>query len=90
MEEWFNGLSEDGVFLKTEFSDVIITENHDLGFVHCAVTFAAYNEKEERLRQITNRFTFCLKREEGSWVITHEHSSLPIDHETGKGLFKLR
>lgn len=89
--DWFNGLSEDGILLNVEFNDLVVEEDSDLAFVHCAVTFAAYQEDSgEKLRQITNRFTYGLKKVNGSWVIAHEHSSLPISIETGKGIFNLR
>jgi ketosteroid isomerase-like protein len=85
--QWFNGLSEDGVLLKVDFNDVVVEENSHLAFIHCAVTFAAHQEESgERLRQMTNRFTFGLKKVNESWVIIHEHSSLPINMETGKGI----
>jgi ketosteroid isomerase-like protein len=87
---WFNGLSEQGVLLKTDFDDLVVEENSNLAFVHCAVTFTAHNESGEKLRQMTNRFTFGLRKENESWTITHEHSSLPISMETGKGIFNLK
>lgn len=87
---WFNGLREDGVLLKTDFNDLVIEENSNLAFVHCAVTFAVYNESGEKVRQMTNRFTFGLRKENESWTIIHEHSSLPISMETGKGIFNLK
>ncbi|MGP4081514.1 YybH family protein [Pseudalkalibacillus sp. R45] len=88
---WFNGLREDGDLLKVDFNDLTIEENTNVAFVHCAVTFAAYREKSgEKLRQMTNRFTFGLKKVNESWLITHQHSSLPINMETGKGIFNLK
>jgi uncharacterized protein (TIGR02246 family) len=88
---WFHDLKDNGDVLKVGVEDVVIEENTNLAFVHCAVTFAAYKEgSEEKLRQMTNRFTFGLKRVDGSWLITHEHSSLPINMEDGKGMFDLR
>ncbi|WP_409271781.1 YybH family protein [Neobacillus sp. SCS-31] len=88
---WFTELSEEGVLLKVSFTDLVVEENPDLAFFHCAVTFAAHNEESgDKLRQITNRFTYCLKKENGVWAITHEHSSLPINGETGEGIFNLR
>jgi ketosteroid isomerase-like protein len=86
---WFNSLSEEGVLLKTDFNDLVVEENSNLAFVHCAVTFAAY-KSEEKLRQMTNRFTFCLRKENEAWTITHVHSSLPISMKTGKGIFNLK
>lgn len=87
VKEWFNGLVEEGVFLKVEFEDLVIEENSKLAFVHCDVTFAAYNISGEKLRQMTNRFTFALMNDNESWTIKHFHSSLPISMETGKGIF---
>ncbi|MDM5197219.1 MULTISPECIES: YybH family protein [Fictibacillus] len=89
--EWFNGLAADGVYLNVDFNDLVVEENSNLAFIHCAVTFAAHQEESgEKLRQITNRFTFGLRKEKDSWLITHEHSSLPIDMNTGKGMFNLK
>ena len=89
--EWFNGLSEDGVLLKVEFNDLVVEENSCIAFVHCAVTFAAHLEESgEKLRQMTNRFTYGLKKVNEAWVIVHEHSSLPINMETGKGILNLK
>lgn len=90
VSDWFNGLRDENVVLKTDFNDVVIEESSDLAFVHCAVTFAAYDASgQKKLRQLTNRFTFGLRKENESWTITHEHSSLPINMETGKGIFNL-
>lgn len=70
---------------------LVVEENLNLAFVHCDVTFAAHDiESEEKLRQTTNRFTFGLRKVNDSWLITHEHSSLPINMETGKGIFNLK
>lgn len=89
--EWFTGLNAEGEILKVLFHEVKMEESETVSFVHCEVVFAAYTkESEEKLRQIANRFTFCLKTIEGSWVIAHQHSSLPIDMNTGKGMFHLR
>jgi ketosteroid isomerase-like protein len=88
--EWFNGLREEDVLLHTDFDDLVVEENSDLAFVHCAVTFAAHNTSGEKLRQMTNRFTIGLRKVNESWTITHSHSSLPISMETGKAIFNLK
>lgn len=85
---WFAELRAEGVLLKVDFHDVVIEESSSLAFVHCAVTYTGHQESSgEKLRQMINRFTFGLKKMDGSWLITHEHSSLPINPETGKGIF---
>lgn len=89
--EWFIGLKADGEILKVDFQDMVMEETADLAFARCAVTFAAHKESDgEKLRQITNRFTFCMKKVKDTWLIVHEHSSLPISMEDGKGMFGLR
>jgi ketosteroid isomerase-like protein len=90
INDWFNGLSEEGVILKVVFNHVVKVENSNIAFVHCDVKFSAHNEIGEKLRQTTNRFTFCLKKENEFWSIIHEHSSLPINIETGKGIFNYK
>ena len=88
VQEWFNGLKEEGVALHIEFKDLVVEEGQELAFARCAITFAAKNAVSgEELRQVTNRFTFCLRKANDSWLIIHEHSSLPIEGETGKGIF---
>jgi ketosteroid isomerase-like protein len=78
-------------FYLVDFNDLVVEENSYLAFVHCAVTFAAHQEKTgKKLRQTTNRFTYGIKIVNESWVIAHEHSSLPINMETGKGIFNLK
>ena len=90
VEGWFNGLKEEGILLKIDFDDLVIEENSNLAFVHSDVTFTEYNDSGEKFRHMTNRFTFGLRKENESWHIIHEHSSLPIDMETGKGIFDLK
>jgi ketosteroid isomerase-like protein len=30
------------------------------------------------------RFTVCLRKIDGHWMVTHEHASVPFDVETGR------
>ena len=88
--EWFNGLNEEGVLLKVDFHDLVVEKGINLAFVYCTVTFTAHlAEGSEQLRQMSNRFTYGLKKVNESWFIAHEHSSLPISEETGKGIFNM-
>lgn len=89
-KKWFEGLKEEGVQLKVEMKDTVIEVDSSIAFIYSNVSFIAYNEAGEKLRQMTNRFTFGLKKEKDSWKIIHQHSSLPISMETGKGMFDLR
>jgi ketosteroid isomerase-like protein len=90
VNEWFTELDEEGVLLQIDFIDLDVEESSNMAFVHSGVKFAAQNKSGEVIRQMTNRFTFCLKKVNESWSIVHEHSSLPINIETGKGIFNLK
>ncbi len=81
---WFSGLNAERVHLKVDFEDISIDQDERISSLHCLILFAAYDDNNVKLRQIKNRFTFLLKREENQWRIYHQHSSLPISSETGK------
>jgi uncharacterized protein (TIGR02246 family) len=83
--EWFSSLGDERV--QVEFNDVQSVAGEDVAFGHAAVTFAGISAEGQRLRAMTNRFTICLEKKNDGWKISHEHSSLPIDMETGKGIF---
>ena len=85
---WFGSLGDERV--QVEFNDVQSAVGEDVAFGHAAVTFAGVSADGERLRAMTNRITVNLAKKNGVWKIAHEHSSLPIDLETGKGMFSLR
>lgn len=82
---WFGSLGDERV--EVEFHDVRSSIGEDIAFGHAAVTFAGVSAQGERLRSMTNRLTLNLVKKEGLWKIVHEHSSLPIDMESGKAIF---
>lgn len=65
------------------------TADDDLAFSHfltyCGATDQDGNEKASWMR-----VTSCHRRENGQWLIAHEHFSAPFEMETGKALFDLQ
>ena len=86
--DWFNSLNEEKLHLIVSFSDFSIEMDERIAFAHCNILFEAYNEDNRKIRFITNRFTFNIKRHESQWLIVHQHSSLPINPENGKMMTK--
>ena len=84
--EWFGGL-EEGMWLRTELFDDSSRENAELAHVQGSMSFAAVDAEGQELKKMVNRFTFLLEKVDGSWHITHEHSSLPISTEDDKAIF---
>jgi uncharacterized protein (TIGR02246 family) len=75
--DWFGAHPDE--LAQVTFNDVEIVGAGDAAFAHGEVTFTWESVTGERLRAMTNRFTFCLAQRNGAWKIVHEHASLPID-----------
>ncbi|MFJ6415231.1 YybH family protein [Paeniglutamicibacter sp. NPDC091659] len=83
--QWFSSLNDEKV--EVAFNDVQAMNGSDLAFVSALVTYSGISPEGKRLRSVTNRFTVALHRSKGRWSVAHEHSSLPVDAETGKAVF---
>jgi uncharacterized protein (TIGR02246 family) len=83
--QWFGSLGDERV--EVEFTDVRSVVGDELAFGHAAVTFTAISSEGNRLRAMTNRLSVGLEKRGGVWKIVHEHTSLPIDMESGTALF---
>lgn len=83
--EWFRSLGEERV--EVGFDAVSSTVGAEVAFGSAAVSFSGISADGTPLRSMTNRLTMGLEKTAGVWKITHEHSSLPIDMATGKGIF---
>ena len=84
--DWFGSLGSELVIVEANDSQLIADNN--LAVIHASVSFKAVSAEGNELRSIQNRFTWVLQNKNGHWKICHEHSSLPIDFETFKGIFK--
>ncbi|MGE6414022.1 YybH family protein [Planococcus kocurii] len=85
--EWFRRLAEEEMKLGVEIHKEAGKENAEMAYVHGSVSFAALDQTGKELRKMSNRFTFVMEKIDDSWRIVHEHSSLPIDMESGKAIF---
>lgn len=52
------------------------------------IKFDGLSEDDQVLRSISNRWTWVMKKYEDGLKIVHEHSSLPINMETFRGMMK--
>ena len=60
----------------------------DLAVGHAFIRYAAISSDGREVRAMGNRLTQVLRKTESSWLITHEHSSVPIDHATTRAIFR--
>jgi len=79
---WFDSLGDDRVVV--EFDDVEVAVSGELAALNAFVVYSAESASGERTRQMTNRLSWTLSRQSGAWRVTHEHTSAPVDPETGK------
>ncbi len=83
--EWFGSLGTE--LVDVTFAEVRASIGSDVAFASAAVTYAATSAAGESLRSMTNRITVGLERTDGDWKVVHEHTSLPIDLASGRGIF---
>ena len=79
---WFDSLGDDRVVVQ--FDDVEVAVSGELAALNAFVAYSAESASGERIRQMTNRLSWTLARSGDSWRVTHEHTSAPVDPETGK------
>ena len=60
----------------------------DLAMLSASLTYAAVDAGGQPLRSLDNRLTWVLRQRGGRWLVVHEHTSVPLAHEDGKGIVK--
>ena len=83
---WFAFLG-DGTS-KVEANDVRVTVSGDMALLTAFLTYRGFDGAGVEQRSLDNRLSWVLRRQAGRWQVLHEHTSVPIAHEDGKGLFK--
>lgn len=82
---WFTSLGDEKV--EVQFAEVISTVGEEVAFGAALARFTAIDAQGTALRSLTNRFTVVLSKNGAKWEVIHEHTSLPIDQETGAAIF---
>jgi len=90
IQNWFSNLRRDKSTIVVSYKDLVIEEGEKIAYIHAAIRYSELNTHQIEFRHLTNRFTIVLKKNGSEWKIIHEHSSLPIHSESGKGLFDLK
>ncbi|SFC63663.1 YybH family protein [Spirosoma endophyticum] len=85
LESWLSQFPETFSYAIEKLS---VVANDELGFGysfnHVKGLLANGDEIDMRWRS-----TVCLRKQSGQWLITHEHSSVPFDAQSGQALIKL-
>lgn len=58
----------------------------DMAWLTASLTYTAVDAAGQALRSLDNRLTWVLRQRGGRWLVVHEHTSVPLAHEDGKGI----
>ncbi|MGH7910461.1 MAG: YybH family protein [Candidatus Dormibacteraceae bacterium] len=86
--KWGNWVEAFAAFqppLDYEIRDLTITSSGDVAFAHGLARLSGTLRNGQRGGGFWVRFTGCLRKIDGSWLIAHDHASVPVDLETGRG-----
>ena len=86
LEQWFSSFQGSIGF---EIRDLSITVGETVAFSHCLNHVSATTTAGGKL-DMWWRETACYRKTDGKWIITHQHSSVPFDVESGKASLGLK
>lgn len=79
LAQWFSGF--DGP-IDSEVRDLRIAADGQVAFCHSLQRFRGSLRNGGRIDMLV-RYTTCLRKLDGRWLVTHEHASTPFDPQTG-------
>ncbi len=74
--------------LDYEIRDLVVTVSGDAAFAYSINRLSGALSNGTRSGTWV-RATLCLRKIDGSWLVTHDHASVPVDFTTGKALLNL-
>ena len=86
LEEWFSSFQGP---IDYEMRDLSISAGDTVAFCHSLNQVNGTKTDGEKI-EMRWRATVCFRKIDGRWMVTHEHSSVPFDVETGKASLDLK
>ena len=83
---WFAFLGDERSVVSAH--DVRTQVSGDMALLSASLTYTAVDAAGTELRALDNRLSWVLRQRGGRWVVVHEHTSVPLAHEDGKGILK--
>ena len=88
VESWFSSLGNDSV--RVTFEDVKTVVEQGIAAMSAIVTYIGVSAEGQEIRAMQNRISWVLKISGTDMLITHEHTSAPIEFEDTKAILKRR
>jgi len=83
---WFAFLGEERSVVEPR--DVRTQVAGDMALLTATLTYRAVDPSGQELRSLDNRLSWVLRQRGGRWRVVHEHTSVPLAHEDGRGILK--
>ena len=83
---WFAFLGDGSSVV--EAAEVRSSVSGDMAMLTAFLTYRGFDAAGAEQRSLDNRLSWVLRQRGGRWQVVHEHTSVPIAHEDGKGIFK--
>jgi uncharacterized protein (TIGR02246 family) len=85
-EQWLSAFQGP---VEYEIRNLTITTADDVAFCH-SLNRVNGTTKDGKKIDMWWRATVCFRKMNGQWMVTHEHSSVPFDMESGKASLDLK
>lgn len=76
--------------LGYEIRELAITVGGDVAFAHGLGRLSGTLKNGNPAGGFWVRFTACLRKVDGKWMVAHDHASVPLDVATGKAMLDLQ
>lgn len=74
---------------RVTMTHLVIHAGESVTYLSALFTYARHDAAGKFLAAMENRITMGLILQDGQWKIGHEHSSIPVGFEDGKGIYRV-
>lgn len=85
-DEWFSSFQD---WIGFEIRDLNIAASNDVAFSHALHRYSGTKADGQEIAMWV-RATMCYRKINDTWMITHEHQSVPFDPQTGAASLDLQ
>ena len=86
LEDWFSSFAGP---IGYELGDLSVTAGNGVAFAH-SLNHVSGTTTDGTTLDMWWRATVCLRKLDGDWLVTHSHTSVPFDMESGQASVGLR
>jgi ketosteroid isomerase-like protein len=89
LQNWAEAFALFQLPLEYEIRDLTLTLGRDVAFAHGFGRLSGTLKNGTSSSGFWVRYTVCLRKIAGSWLIVHDHVSAPLDFESGSAVLNL-